>query len=87
MSYVPPGQAFSSSFIDNVGETESKGFELNLNITPVSTDDFSFDIVSNIAYNHTEVTDLEGLASIPTGGTVTGTGTFLQRHAVGQQAR
>lgn len=83
---VPPGQAFSSSFVDNVGETESKGFELNLNINPIKTEDFSFSIGSNIAYNNTEVTDLEGLASIPTGGTVTGTGTFLQRHAVGQQA-
>lgn len=83
---VPPGQAFSSSFIDNVGETESKGFELNLNINPVQTEDFNFSIVSNIAYNNTEVTDLEGLAAIPTGGTVTGTGTILQRHAVGQQA-
>lgn len=83
---VPPGQAFSSSFIDNVGETESKGFELNLNINPIQTDNFNFNIISNIAYNKTEVTDLEGLASIPTGGTVTGTGTFLQRHAVGQQA-
>jgi iron complex outermembrane receptor protein len=83
---VPPGQAFSSSFIDNVGETESKGFELNLNINPIQTDDFSFSIVSNIAYNNTEVTDLEGLAAIPTGGTLTQTGTFLQRHAVGQQA-
>lgn len=83
---VPPGQAFSSSFIDNVGETESKGFELNLNVTPIQNEDFSFDISTNLSYNHTEVTDLEGLASIPTGGTVTGTGTFLQRHAVGQQA-
>ncbi len=83
---VPPGQAFSSSFIDNVGETESKGFELALNISPIQNDDFTFDINSNFAYNNTEVTDLEGLASIPTGGTVTGTGTFLQRHAVGQQA-
>lgn len=83
---VPPGQAFSSSFVDNVGETESKGFELNLNINPIQTDDFSFSIVSNIAYNNTEVTDLEGLAAIPTGGTLTQTGTFLKRHAVGQQA-
>ncbi|MDH7911930.1 TonB-dependent receptor [Winogradskyella sp. SYSU M77433] len=83
---VPPGQAFSSSFIDNVGETESKGFELNLNISPISTENFTFDISSNLSYNHTKVTDLEGLASIPTGGTVTGTGTFLQRHSVGQQA-
>ncbi|WCO01264.1 SusC/RagA family TonB-linked outer membrane protein [Psychroserpens ponticola] len=83
---LPPGQSFSSSFADNVGETESKGFELNLNINPIQTEDFRFSIVSNIAYNNTEITDLEGLASIPTGGTVTGTGTFLQRHAVGQQA-
>ena len=83
---VPPGQAFSSSFIDNVGATESKGFELNLNINPIQTEDFNFDIITNVSYNNTEVTDLEGLAAIPTGGTLTQTGTFLQRHAVGQQA-
>ena len=83
---VPPGQAFSSSFIDNVGETESKGFELALNLSPIQTENFTFDVISNVAYNHTEVTDLEGLVAIPTGGTLTQTGTFLQRHAVGQQA-
>lgn len=83
---VPAGQFLSDAIIKNVGETESKGFELNLNLTPINTEDFNFDIVTNIAYNNTEVTDLGGLSSINTGGTLTGTGTFLQRHAVGQQA-
>ncbi|ULC59190.1 TonB-dependent receptor [Flaviramulus sp. BrNp1-15] len=83
---VPPGQAFSSTFVDNVGETEGEGFELNLNINAIQTEDFSFSINSNISYNNTEVSDLNNLPSIPAGGNLRGTGVFLKRHAVGEQA-
>ncbi|MFK7781402.1 SusC/RagA family TonB-linked outer membrane protein [Psychroserpens sp.] len=83
---VPPGQALTNAFIDNVGETESEGFELNLNINPVRNDNFSFNIGANISYNKTEVTDLNGLTDINAGGSIRGTGTSLLRHAVGEQA-
>ena len=83
---VPPGQALTNAFIDNIGETESEGFELNLNLVPVSTEDLTINIGGNLSYNSTEVTDLNGLDNINAGGTLRGTGADLLRHAVGQQA-
>jgi len=83
---VPPGQALTNAFIDNVGETESEGFELNLDIEPIRNDNFSFNIGANISYNKTEVTDLNGLTDINAGGGLRGTGSSLLRHAVGEQA-
>jgi iron complex outermembrane receptor protein len=83
---VPPGQALTNAFIDNIGETESEGFELNLNITPISTDDFTLSLGGNLSYNRTEVTDLNGLNDINAGGSLRGTGADLLRHAVGEQA-
>ncbi|WP_396192521.1 SusC/RagA family TonB-linked outer membrane protein [Flavobacterium sp.] len=83
---VPPGQSLSNLFIQNVGETESKGFELNMNIKPIQTEDYSLEFNTNIAYNYTEVTDLSGLTSIPAGGSLpSGTGVGIAYHAVGFQ--
>lgn len=83
---TPPGQALTNAFIDNVGKTESEGFELNTNINPINTKNFSFFINSNLSYNNTKVTDLQGLNSLDAGGGLRGTGSNLLRHAVGQQA-
>lgn len=82
---VPPGQAFSNIFIDNVGETESEGFELNLNLNPINSENFSMSINSNISYNKTEVTSLDNIELLQAGGTLRGTGAFLRYHAVGEQ--
>ncbi len=84
---VPPGQALTNAFVDNVGETESEGFELNLNINPIQTDNLNISLSSNLSYNKTEVTDLNGLTDINAGGSLRGTGSSLFRHAVGEQAR
>ncbi|MEW4924878.1 TonB-dependent receptor [Algibacter sp. 2305UL17-15] len=85
---VPPGQALSDQVIQNVGSTESKGFELNLNLNPVQNDDFNLSFNGNLSYNFTEVTDLEGVEQInaPNGGLAIGTGNILLRHALGEQA-
>ncbi|TCI94936.1 SusC/RagA family TonB-linked outer membrane protein [Tenacibaculum sp. M341] len=84
---IPPGQALTNAFVDNVGETESEGFELNINSTPVDTEDFTFSVGGNIAYNRTEVTNLDGIDKITVDDTdLRGTGTDLLSHAVGQQA-
>ncbi len=82
---VPPGQAFSDRFIDNVGATESEGFELNLNLNPIQTENFSFNINGNIAYNTVEITDLGGRNNIGIGGSLRGTGALLLYHALGEQ--
>ena len=85
---VPPGQALSDQLVQNIGETESKGFDLNLNLTPIKSEDLSLSLNGNISYSITEVTDLKGAQQI----TVKeprlpfGTGNFLFRHAVGEQA-
>ncbi len=82
---VPPGQAFSNTFVDNVGETESEGFELGLNLNPIRNDNFSLSINSNISYNRAEVTNLDNIELLQAGGTLRGTGAFLIYNAVGQQ--
>ncbi|MCR8668100.1 TonB-dependent receptor [Aestuariibaculum sp. M13] len=88
LTNVPPGQALSDQVIQNVGTTESKGFELNLNMNPVQTETFNLSLNGNLSYNYTEVTDLKGAQQINAkdGGLSFGTGNILLRHAVGQQA-
>lgn len=85
---VPPGQALTDALIQNVGSTDSKGFELNLNLNPIQNDDFNVSLNGNLSYNITEVTYLNGLEKInaPNGGLPIGTGNFLLRHALGEQA-
>ncbi len=82
---LPPGQALTDNFIANAGTTESKGFELALNINPVSTDDFNVSLNSNFSYARTEVTDLGGINTLPIGGGLLGTGSNLLFNILGKQ--
>ncbi|WP_250433197.1 SusC/RagA family TonB-linked outer membrane protein [Hanstruepera flava] len=84
---VPPGQGFSDTFIENIGEIEGKGFELNLNINPVETDNLSVNLYGNVGYVYNEITDIGGQADINRNGSLRGTGTFLLNDVVGQQAQ
>lgn len=84
---VPPGQAPASSFVDNIGSTESEGFEASLDVLAIDTENSSLNIFVNGAYAKTTVTDLNGITQVNAGDTLPiGTGTFLLRHAVNQQA-
>lgn len=83
---VPPGQALSTRVIQNIGETESQGFELNLNTNLINKDELSLSINGNLSYNITEVTALKGVEAINQGTIPTGTGTFLFKHALEEQA-
>ena len=53
---APPGQALSTRVIQNIGETESQGFELNLNTNLINKDELNLSINGNLSYNITEVT-------------------------------
>lgn len=88
LTNVPPGQALSDQVIQNIGETESKGFELNLNINPIQNDNLNVSLNGNLSYNFTEVTNLKGAEQINAkdGGLAIGTGNILLRHALGEQA-
>ncbi len=70
-----------------MGSTEGKGFEVNLNIRPLKTDNASLEFNTNLAYNYTEVTDLKEVTQITAyeSGIGVQTGVYLARHAVGYQ--
>ncbi len=82
-----PGQALINEFVINVGSTEGEGAEASLNIKPISNDNFTWELNGNLAFNHSEVTDLKGKTSVPApeSGLPIGTGVRLARHAVGFQ--
>jgi len=84
---VPPGQGFTDSFVQNVGSTDGKGFELVLNVKPINTQNVNLEFTSNLAYNYTEVTSLKDASYISAQESGLGiqTGVFLARHAVGYQ--
>jgi TonB-dependent starch-binding outer membrane protein SusC len=84
---VLPGQGFGDQNIGNVGSTKSKGFELNLNLKPVQSDNINFSLNGNVGYNKSEVSNLNGITSViaTESGLPTGTGVLLADHAVGYE--
>jgi iron complex outermembrane receptor protein len=84
---IPPGQASASSFVQNFSSTESKGFEVSLDVLAIDTQNTSLNVFANGAYAKTTITNLKGLTLVGAGGGLPiGTGTFLLRHALNQQA-
>ncbi len=63
---VEASSGFTSSW-ENAGEMTNKGIELQLGLTPIKTDNFSFDIDLNFAKNRNEVTSLGGADSYTLG--------------------
>jgi len=82
---LPPGQALSDKFIANKGTTESKGFELGLNVNPINSKIFSLSLNGNLFYAKTEVTDLGGVNTLPIGGGLLGTGSNLLFNKLGKE--
>jgi iron complex outermembrane receptor protein len=84
---IPPGQGLTDKFIQNVGSIDNKGFELTLNAKIIQTDNFTFSLGGNIAYNYGEVKDLKGISEVQASesGLPFGTGVLLAYHAVGEQ--
>lgn len=85
---VLPGQSLGSNFIKNVGSIESEGYELNLNVKLIESDKLQLSVGGNLAYNYSEVSDLNGIDSVVASesGLPVGTGVVLAAHAVGQEA-
>lgn len=84
---IAPGQGLTDSFVKNIGNTSSQGFELNLNLNLIQTEDYNLEVYSNLAYTRTEVTSLEDVSRFlaDDSGLPTGTGVNLAFHAVGYQ--
>jgi iron complex outermembrane receptor protein len=87
---VPAGANFSNQLLKNVGNIESRGLELTLNVIPVRNDNVEWSIGANITYVVPEITKLldnpdPNFKGIPVGGISGGTGNTIQRHLVGQR--
>ncbi len=84
---VAPGQGLTDSFVKNVGETESRGFETTLNVTAIQTENTNLEFFSNLSYSKAEVTNLQDVSRIVAteSGIPTGTGVNIGYHAVGNQ--
>jgi TonB-linked SusC/RagA family outer membrane protein len=55
---VPSGSNFSNTLLTNVGSLENKGFEFQLNVTPISKNDMTLTLGMNFTYNLNKITKL-----------------------------
>ena len=78
---VDPFTNFSNKIDKNIGDMENKGIEFELNFTPVQTENFTWRIGYNIAYNDNEITNLPD--QVEQGGISGGTGNTVQLHKEG----
>lgn len=86
-TFVPPGQYLSNVITQNIGSMENQGVEVSLNLKPISTEDFTWELLGNIAYNFGTVTDLKNITSFQdlNSGLPVGTGLYLAQNSVGSQ--
>lgn len=86
---VPAGTNLTNFITTNIGNMESKGYEISLNLTPVKTEKTSWDISANLSYNESVITKLTAVEDDPdyigvlTGGISGGVGSNIQVHSVG----
>lgn len=81
-----PGQSLTNEFVANVGSLTNNGVEVSLNLKPIATDNLTWIINGNAAYNESEITDLKGVTANPVADSKlpTGTGIAFAYNAVGQ---
>lgn len=85
---VPAGSNLTNFITTNVGNMTNRGVEVALNISPFKSDDFSWDMSFNTAYNQNEITKLTAsddpnYQGIQVGGIAGGVGSNIQIHTVG----
>ncbi len=78
---VSPFTNFSNKVDKNIGDMENKGIEFELNLTPIQTEEFTWRVGYNIAFNDNEITYLPD--EVETGGINGGTGNNIQLHKEG----
>ncbi|HEX6914097.1 MAG TPA: SusC/RagA family TonB-linked outer membrane protein [Chitinophagaceae bacterium] len=82
------GTNFSNRLLTNVGNIESKGVEITLNVIPVQRNNFTWELATNFTYVDPEITNLllnpdPNFKGVTTGGISGGTGNTIQIHSVG----
>tara|TARA_R110002020_G_scaffold454448_6_gene670121 strand:- start:35642 stop:38608 length:2967 start_codon:yes stop_codon:yes gene_type:complete len=78
---VDPFTNFGNTISANIGDMENKGIEFELNLAPIKTEDFEWNINYNISYNENKITRLPDAQDV--GGISGGVGNTVQRHQVG----
>ena len=93
LNYAPValGSNLNNYVSSNVGDLENKGVEFALNVVPVETKDWHWDVGFNVAYNENKITKLTAnddptYVGVTTGGISGGTGNWVQIHQVGHPA-
>jgi len=89
---IAVGSNFSNYLLTNVGNMENKGVEISLNIKPVVSRDFTWNIGLNFTHNKNEITKLTLIDSpdytgVNTGGISGAVGNTIQKYLVGMPAR
>lgn len=85
---VTVGSNLTNIIPTNIGDMETKGVELVLNLTPILNEKISWDINLNAAYNQNKITKLnqdEGGVGEAVGGISGGVGNTIQVHTVGYE--
>jgi TonB-linked SusC/RagA family outer membrane protein len=85
---VPAGTNLTNFIDTNVGDLENRGVEVTLNVTPVQTENLSWDIGLNATFNRNKITRLTAtddpnFLGQPTGGIAGAIGNTAQIHSVG----
>jgi iron complex outermembrane receptor protein len=85
---IPAGTNLTNFIDSNVGSLENTGVEVVLNTIPVSTNDITWELGFNAAYNQNEITNLTSsddptYIGVQTGGISGGVGNTIQVHTVG----
>lgn len=85
---IPAGANFSNRLLTNIGEIDNKGVEATLNVVPVETEDWNWNVGFNITYNKTTIKKLNqtydpNYLGVLTGGIEGGTDNNVQIHTEG----
>ncbi len=79
---IDPFTNFGSKIDKNIGDMENKGIEFAINLTPVKTEDFNWNINYNVSFNDNKVTKLPFEQAV--GGISGGVGNNVQTHQEGR---
>lgn len=87
---IPAGANFTNQMVSNIGSLMSQGVEFNINLTPVRTNDFYWNIGLNATWIDTKIQKLTAVFNpeyigVPTGGISTGQGSNIQIHSEGYE--
>ncbi|MEL1244883.1 TonB-dependent receptor [Flavobacterium sp. DGU11] len=84
---VPPGQYLTNQITKNAGSMQNQGVEVNLNLKPISNENFTWELAGNFAYNFGEIKDLGDVSrnDATDSGLPVSTGIYLASNSVGSQ--